>query len=62
MTTVFVLDPSRSARVPRMPRQLDAETGSPRRRRWTLITDNYVVYRIPHPQCLVLGSYSSQIC
>ena len=46
VTTVFVLDPSRSARVPRTHLQWDAETGSPRRRRWTLITDNYVVYRI----------------
>ncbi len=63
VTTVFVLDPSRSARVPRTHLQLDAETGSPRRRRWTLIPDNYVVPhpRRPHPQCLALGLYSSQI-
>ena len=46
VTTVFVLDPSRSGRVPRTHWQLDDETQSTRRRLWTLITDNYVVYRI----------------
>lgn len=45
MTTVFVLDPSRSGQVPRTHLHLKDETRSTPRRR-TLITDNYVVYRI----------------
>lgn len=46
-STVFVLDPSRSARVPREYLRLaDAEAPSASERRTTLITDNYVVYRI----------------
>ncbi len=46
-TTVFRLDPSRSARVPRAYLHLE-EDESPRsiEPRKTLITDNYVVYRI----------------
>ncbi len=47
-TTVFLLDPSRSARVPRRYLQLSEEAGptSSYGRQKTLITDNYIVYRI----------------
>ena len=45
LTTVFVLDPSRSARVPRDHLQLDKAPLSGKGRR-TLISDFYVVYRL----------------
>ncbi len=45
MTTLFILDPSRSARVPRDHLSVDHEPTSEKGRR-TLISDFYVVYRL----------------